>query len=535
MPGVVRQSWADSGDVMIQDQALSAPRIARGSATVAVADAPMAANGAAAAVNGKAGGTLDAARALPRPGLGADVSAEAVRRVALAVVVGLLTIAWWLPAPVWSTPTWRTGLLLVGAVSAWALAVLPDFVVALGLLTLYNMTHVGAAKVSLSGFASPSWFLLVATLGLGAALSKSGLIERVALRLLLLFPPRFLGQSLALVFGGLLVTPVFPLTIARCALAGPLTSSLASALGYRPGTREAVGLGLASFVGSALVSRAFLSGATLNFVAWGLLPHEAQVSWALWAVAAAPATLIVIVGALVIIRLVFRPKVDETVARDAIAGRLAAMGPLTSAQRAAGAVTLAVLGGFIAAPHVGVETAWIAAAGAVGLAAIGVLTREHLRSAIDWPLLLFLGVVLSLPAMLAHVGLDAHVASVLTRVAASVEAGPAVAIAALLGMTVAARFVLSEWVGVPLLTVAFLPAAATLGLHPWIIAFVVLVGANLWLLPYQFTPYLAFLSGADGRLFAHRQVWGFSLAYLGLVSLGLLASIPLWRHLGLLD
>lgn len=43
---------------------------------------------------------------------------------------------------------------------------------------------------------------------------------------------------------------------------------------------------------------------------------------------------------------------------------------------------------------------------------------------------------------------------------------------------------------------------------------------------------LAFLGASDGRLFAHRQVWTFSVAYLALSLLGLLASIPLWQGLG---
>jgi len=55
----------------------------------------------------------------------------------------------------------------------------------------------------------------------------------------------------------------------------------------------------------------------------------------------------------------------------------------------------------------------------------------------------------------------------------------------LFAIVTAARIVLSEWV-VPLLTATLVPLAPTLGLHPWVIAFVALSASNLWSLPYQF-------------------------------------------------
>lgn len=96
-------------------------------------------------------------------------------------------------------------------------------------------------------------------------------------------------------------------------------------------------------------------------------------------------------------------------------------------------------------------------------------------------------------------------------------------------------FVLSEWVCVPVLAMTFLPAADTLSLHGWVVVFVVLVASNAWILPSQFTTYVAFWGASEGRLFDHAQVRGFSVAYLALGLLGLVASIPLWRLLGLVS
>jgi len=168
------------------------------------------------------------------------------------------------------------------------------------------------------------------------------------------------------------------------------------------------------------------------------------------------------------------------------------------------------------------------------LATTGVLTREHFRRTIDWPLLIFLGVILSMPTMIHHIGVDARLAEGLPPVVAWAHGSPVLTLTLLFAIVTAARFLLSEWVAIPLLTATLTPMAPALGLHPWVVAFVVLSAANLWSVPYQFASYLAFWSASDGHLFAHHQVRTFSVAYVLLSLCGLLVSIPVWRLLGVL-
>jgi hypothetical protein len=291
----------------------------------------------------------------------------------------------------------------------------------------------------------------------------------------------------------------------------------------------------AAFVGNGLLSRVFLSGATLNLIAWSLLPPAARPGWWTWAIAGAPMLLVLTIGALGVILLTFRPTEDHPIATDVIRQRRRDVGPFSYSEHAAGAATVAVLIGLVAGPHFNVEGAWVACLAAIALTASGVLTREQFRSTIDWPLLLFLGVVLSMPAMIHHAAVDARLQSALPPLVAWAHGSPAWTLTILFGITTAARFVLSEWVAVPLLTATLVPIAPTVGLHPWIVAFVVLSGANLWSVPYQFASYLAFWSASEGYLFGHDQVRMFSAIYLLLSLCGLLVSIPVWRLLGFLS
>ena len=423
---------------------------------------------------------------------------------------------------------------MLAAMLCWTLDVLPDYVVALGVIVVWNVAAIGPSAPSLSGFASPVWFLLLGVLAVGGGLARSGVLQRIAVALLSMFPATFAGQVLAFLVGGLLMTPFLPLTVARCALTAPLARQVAEMLGYPARSRAAVGIGLAAFTGSGLLSRVFLSGATLNLIAWSLLPPAARPGWWGWAVAAAPTMLVLTVGTLGIILLTCRPANDRPVGREVIQQQRRELGALTPQARVAGVAAVVVLIGLVAGPYLKIDGAWFACLGAMTLAATGVLTREQFRLMIDWPLLIFLGVILSMPAMIHQIGVDARLAQTLPPLVAWAHGSPVWTLTLLFIIVTAARFLLSEWVAVPLLTATLVPIAPTVGLHPWIVAFVVLSAANLWSVPYQFASYLAFWSASDGYLFAHDQVRAFSIAYMLLSLCGLLVSIPLWRLLGFL-
>src|SRR5262245_21334210 len=172
-------------------------------------------------------------------------------------------------------------------------------------------------------------------------------------------------------------------------------------LGYPARSRSAVGIGLAAFTGSGLLSRVFLSGATLNLIAWSLLPVASRPGWWRWALAAAPMTLVLVLGALAIILLAYRPAHDRPVARDVIERQQRAMGPLTSRAWVAGTAAALALLGLALGPYLTIDGAWFACLGAMTLASTGVLRREHFRLMIVWRLVVFLGVLFGMPAGMA--------------------------------------------------------------------------------------------------------------------------------------
>jgi Sodium:sulfate symporter transmembrane region len=69
---------------------------------------------------------------------------------------------------------------------------------------------------------------------------------------------------------------------------------------------------------------------------------------------------------------------------------------------------------------------------------------------------------------------------------------------------------------------------------PWVVAIVTLTASNTFFLPYQSTIYLALVNGTGSRLFSHAQARPVAIAFAALTLVGLLASVPIWRAMGLM-
>lgn len=461
--------------------------------------------------------------------------ATAVRVLAWALAALCLALAWSLPPPPGLSPAGLRVLgTVVAAVPLFLLDLLPDFAVALLLLVGWAAAGLSGRTV-LAGFASSSWFLVVAALGIGAAVARSGLLYRAALWSLDRLPAHPLGLAAALAGLGLVFSPAMPNLTARAALAAPVALEIAEALRLPPRSPAAVRLGLATFLGFGQMGTLFLSGTTGGLLVYGLLPPEAraEVGWVGWLVGALPLHAVLLALSFGALLRLYRPEPGAVGRPAALAEQRRLLGSPGAVERAAGLALALVIAAFVGAPLVGVDPVWPALVGVVALVGFGALDASAIRSGMNWPLLLFLGVMSGLGDVFAAAGLSDWLGAELGRALAPLTASPTpfLLVATLLGTLLS---VLVRWqAAAAVLTVVLLPLTGAVGVHPWVLAICVLAGANTWLFPQQSTGYLAVYHGSEGRLFSHEQARPLALAYPAFVLVGVLVSIPWWRALGL--
>ena len=458
---------------------------------------------------------------------------RAIARAAVAVAVPLGL--WWIPPfGGLDVNAWRVVAILAGAAGAWMLELAPDFVIALAMAGAWGLFGLAPLAVILSGFASSSWLLALSALALATAMVRSGLLFRAAIMALRTFPATHAGQVVALVLGGALVTPVVPLSVARVAAIAPLTLELARSLGYAPRSRGSASLALAGLAGYWYFSNVFLTGFATNFFVLALLAPADQdrFAWVGWLAAAAPAGVVSLAGIFASLFWLFPPERKTLVSRAALGRQQRVLGPLSTAELIALAALAILITGLALQPRIGVDPAWLAV-GPLVLVTATILGREQFRSALDWGFLVFFGILIGSGSVLGKLGVDQAIAAALVPISQTIGSS-AVIVVLLSLLTIAVRFVLPSRPTIILLSLALVPSAAAMGLHPWVAGFVVLTSANVWIFPYQGLEYLILRDATDGEAFDDAQGTRFGVALAAVRVLAIAASIPFWTAAGLL-
>lgn len=469
-----------------------------------------------------------------RPAAAHTGTARALR---IAASVGIpLGLALAGPPAGLSEAGWHVVLVLLGAALLWLLDPLPDVVVALLLAAGWGVVAGISPGTVLAGFASPSWLVALGSFVLAAAMIRSGLIFRAALRLLRLFPATHAGQVAALLASGIILTPLVPLALARVAAVTPLAQELASALGHGARSRGSAALAFAVVIGHGALSSVFLSGLVMNFFVADLLPPSDRVRFGSlgWAAAAAPYGLLVLVGGVILLFTAFRPRATPRLSVELVRRQEVVLAALSRAEWLTIAATAVLIVGLLVQPWVRIDTAWLAVATSVIVLGGGVIDRQAFRSAIDWGFLVLFGVLLGSGGVLERVAADRWIAAQLLPLAQAV-ASPGLVLLALAAMVMASRL-LVPWIPATLLwAAALVPVATQLGLSPWSVGFVVLVAANTWIVPGQSDFCRMMRELSDGELFTGRQALIAGTGLTAATTIALALSLPFWSWIGVLE
>ncbi|MGB7949024.1 MAG: SLC13 family permease, partial [Candidatus Binatia bacterium] len=290
----------------------------------------------------------------------------------------------------------------------WVFWVFPDYGVALMFALGLILTHLARPEVVLGGFASTTWFMTLGVLGLGAAITSSGLFYRLSLQLVRFFPLNYNWQIVALGLMGIVVMALIPQQSARTAIISQMLVNLSESLGYKNPSRASTGLFVASFLGLGQLGFLFLTGSTTSLIAWGLLPEDVreQFTWGYWFLAALPPTLVVAVIVIASTMFLYRPESKAQVSYKMVQNQLEVLGALSQREWITLAVLCFTVVGWLTISYHGIDGAWIALISLCVLINTGVLGWGMLKKGIDWELLIYMGATLSIPILLSQARID---------------------------------------------------------------------------------------------------------------------------------
>jgi branched-chain amino acid transport system substrate-binding protein len=426
--------------------------------------------------------------------------------------------------------------LLLAASIIWGLNLFSYHVVSLALPVLAVLFGVTNPAKALSGFSSPSWFLVLGVFAISAAISKTGLLYRLVLLIIRRFPPSYLGQSFGLTFSGLLLTPVIPSTSGRVILASPLVLTLSEILGFKKGSAGAIGLAMGCLLGFGHMSFMFMNGTASCFLVLGLIPPEASsaITWGYWFKIAFPMGIVFFLFSYLSIIVLHRPKAMVRLNSFVTEAQLKTLGPMTTQEKISLATVVVSLAGFMTQPWHKIDVAWVAMLSFLILFASSVLDEKAVRSDIDWNSLVSFGALVSFANIISETGLITIIANGIkpyTELLARNQ--PVFLLSVALAMHLL-RFVLPLQPALLISVLSVMPILSTLGIHPLVVGLIALASGNPWFLPYQDIMYQNLTEVTEGKLFSHEQTMRLAFIRFLIILVAITISIPFWKQWNLM-
>jgi anion transporter len=432
----------------------------------------------------------------------------------------------------------RDGMIFMGitisAVVLWMVNIIPDYLVSLLMCMSWVLFGLVDPAVALSGFSNAVWLYIIFALLLGAAITTSGLMYRVSLHLLRIFPKSYRGQLFGLSVAGLALNPIIPSGMTKVVLSTPISMSIRESLGFQDRSKGSAGLVLSGFIFFGYATPFLLTSGLGNFLALGLVPGY-HISFIAWAWYALPAFILFSVLMIVGILYLYKPeKVNSRLSDELLHEQLGTLGRLSKAEKVLIWTLVFVITMQIIQPIHQISGVWIMLAGIAFLIMNKVLDKSAIRSLVDFTVLLHLGIAIGFSMVASELGVASWLSDSLLVWLSPFTFSPYVFLPVLILFIYILCFFIYSTPAIILLIVALLPLFQSLGIDPWILIFIVLLSADPFIVPYQSEVYLAAYYSSNEKGFSHQQGRKIGFLYCAVVILIVFASIPFWKMIGLL-
>ncbi|MFQ9489815.1 MAG: SLC13 family permease [Bilophila wadsworthia] len=381
-------------------------------------------------------------------------------------------------------------------------------------------------------FSTSGWWIMVGAFALGAVAGKTGLLKRISLCVLHLFPASFAGQVWGLIASGTVISPLIPSINAKATLSTPIALSISDELDMERKKAGACGLFGACYVGFVLAGHMFMSGSFTRTCCGA--PRNTAASWLDWLLWSLWG--LVMLSAWACTSFGPTSRAERPLTKDNVAEQIRNLGPLSREERITLWTLIITLLLWMTEAWHGISSGEVAVTAMCVLLMSKVMDRKDFKNGIDWPSVVYVGSILNLAAVIRALHVDRWLGVALKPYLLSVVGSPAsLIVAIILGMCVIRLLIVSISSAAAIFVLILPPLLIPLGMNPWIVCMVAFAGGDIWYLKYMNAFYLCADLGTEGKMANHRSMIKLSAAYMVICTLGFIVSIPFWRMFGLLQ
>jgi len=256
--------------------------------------------------------------------------------------------------------------------------------------------------MALGGFSNTALALVGAALFIAAAMTRTGLDKRIALLVLSKIGAKTNRVLIGVILVGFVLSFFVPSTTARVSCLVPIVMGIISAFGVNKKSRFAGVMMIATAQADSIWNVGIKTAAAQNMVALGFIEKQlgTYISWLDWFIAAAPFSAVMSVVLYYVLIKMMPPEMDEIPGgKEAVAQRLAELGPMPMVQKKLLAISVILLFFWTTEKIVhpfDTSSTTLVAITVMLLPGIGVMNWKEAETAIPWGTLILFGTGISL-------------------------------------------------------------------------------------------------------------------------------------------
>ena len=423
------------------------------------------------------------------------------------------------------------------AVCFWVGDVFPFFITCVAMFCAFCLTNTVSYDIAVSGISNSILCFMLGAMGISVALTKSGVMKRLAYSIMKLFSPTFRGQTIGLLCSGVIINPLIPSVTAKTAMVMPISKGIADAMGYEPKSRGMHGIWAATFTGITMCSYAFYSSNFYCIYVRGMLDAETQTQFGFlgWLLASIPWLLILIVGMAIGIQILYKPgNANSSMSKEYIAGELKKLGSLSRNEKISIVTLLVCVVLWATENYHGFASHVVALAAVVVLMMTNVISVADFTKGVGWTMLLIIAILVGLGNVFEEVGINAFVATLIQPLVTPIAGNPYILLTVITLICYVLRFVItSQMTALPIFMSIMLPICEVSNISPWVMGFVILTATSTWNVIYQNTFAMQGFAAYDvDKNVVYGQLAKSSICFMLINIIAIVISIPIWSMMG---
>lgn len=426
--------------------------------------------------------------------------------------------------------------LLICTLIWMAARVMPEYIILLLFCSACAATGSLAFTQAFGPFSDTSYWLLVGALVLGAAVAHSGLLKRLTLLVMKVFPGTYLGQLLGITISGVAISPLIPSGTARLAVAGPVTKEIGHEMGLENKTKPMAGLFAALYTGFNCTSHVFLSASFLCYSMLKFMPEGyTNVTWMDWFLWALPWSVTALGLTTVATYFYYKPTEKIALDKSFIGKKIVELGEWKKGEKITMLILAVCLVLWMTERQHKISSAVVATIAICALMGLKVMGIQEFRSKVNWDILIYIGCMYEVGSALSVWGVTGWIGKVLGPVLNPFLTNPLMFVIVFVLIIYLTRFVVISWLGVmTVFSVLLAPLAIEAGMHPFIPCFIAYCSVNVFFFDFQNLPYVSAIGIVGDMVDHNKNCVPYAIIWAAANLVGFIVSIPFWKMMGMI-